>query len=99
MKQSRCIRDYELDKLGISYKRQAEIPVYYETVKLELGFRADIIVCEKVIVEIKSVELMATTFPKIVLTYLRATNIKLGLLVNFNVELIKYGIKRIANNL
>lgn len=90
---------YELDKLGISYKRQAEIPVYYETVKLELGFRADIIVSEKVIVEIKSVEFMASTVPKIVLTYLRATNIKLGLLVNFNAELIKYGIKRIVNNL
>ena len=54
---------------------------------------------EKVIVEIKSVEVMATIFPKIVLPYLRATKIKLGMLVNFNVDLIKYGIKRIVNNL
>jgi GxxExxY protein len=54
---------------------------------------------EKVIVEIKSVETMAPTYPKILLTYLRMTNIKLGLLVNFNVDLIKYGIKRIVNNL
>ena len=68
-------------------------------VKLNLGFRADIIVEEKVIVEIKSVETMATTYPKILLTYLRMTNLKLGLLVNFNVDLIKYGIKRIVNNL
>jgi len=66
---------------------------------LGLGFRADIIVEEKVIVEIKSVKTMSSTFPKILLTYLRVTNLKLGLLVNFNVDLIKYGIKRIANNL
>jgi len=90
---------YELDKIGIKYKRQAENAVFYETVKLGLGFRADIIVGEKVIVEIKSVETMSSTFPKILLTYLRVTNLKLGLLVNFNVDLIKYGIKRIANNL
>jgi len=90
---------YELDKIGMKYKRQAEVPVFYESVKLELGFRADIIVEEKVIVEIKSVETMSTTFPKILLTYLRTTNLKLGLLVNFNVELIKQGIKRIVNNL
>ncbi|PIV58780.1 MAG: GxxExxY protein [Bacteroidetes bacterium CG02_land_8_20_14_3_00_31_25] len=90
---------YELDKIGIKYKRQAENAVFYETVKLGLGFRADIIVGEKVIVEIKSVETMSSTFPKILLTYLRVTNLKLGLLVNFNIDLIKYGIKRIANNL
>ena len=90
---------YELDKIGIKYKRQAENAVFYETVKLGLGFRADIIVGEKVIVEIKSVETMSSTFPKILLTYLRVANLKLGLLVNFNVDLIKYGIKRIANNL
>jgi GxxExxY protein len=90
---------YEMDKLGLKYKRQAEIDVFYETVNLGLGFRADIIVEEKVIIEIKSVETMSTTFPKILLTYLRVTNLKLGLLVNFNVDLIKYGIKRIVNNL
>jgi len=90
---------FELDKLGIKYKRQAEVAVFYETVKLELGFRADIIVEGKVIVEIKSVETMSTTYPKILLTYLRMANIKLGLLVNFNVDLIKHGIKRIVNNL
>jgi len=90
---------YESDKLEIKYKRQAGVAVFYETVKLDLGFRADIIVEEKVIVEIKSAEIMATTYPKILLTYLRITNLKLGLLVNFNVDLIKYGIKRIVNNL
>jgi GxxExxY protein len=90
---------HELDKSGIKYKRQAAVAVLYETVSLDLGFRADIIVEDKVIVEIKSVETMAPTYPKVLLTYLRMSNLKLGLLVNFNVELVKYGIKRIVNNL
>jgi GxxExxY protein len=66
---------------------------------MDLGFRADIIVEDKLIVELKSVEAIAPVHHKIVLTYLRLTNTKLGLLVNFNVELIKDGIKRIVNNL
>jgi GxxExxY protein len=90
---------YELDKLGINYQRQPGIQVKYEDVKLDLGFRADIIVEQKVIVEIKSVELITPLFFKILLTYLRLTNKKLGLLANFNVSLMKNGITRIANNL
>ena len=66
---------------------------------MELGFRADIIVEQKVIIEIKSVETMAPVFFKTLLTYLRLTDIKLGLLVNFNVPLIKNGITRVANGL
>ncbi len=81
-----------MDKLGIKYRRQAEIAVWYENVKMDLGFRADIIVEEKVIVEIKSIEALAPVHPKQLLTYLKLTNFKLGLLVNFNVVLIKYGI-------
>jgi len=89
---------YELDKLGISYQRQSDIPVMYDNVKMNLGFRADIVVEGKLIVEIKSIEGIAPIHPKQLLTYLKLTNNKLGLLVNFNVELIKNGITRIANN-
>ena len=90
---------FELDKLGIAYKRQTEIAVIYENIKMDLGFRADIIVEEKVIIELKSVESISPVHPKQLLTYLRLTNMKLGLLVNFNVTLIKDGITRIVNNL
>ncbi|MBI2968712.1 MAG: GxxExxY protein [Bacteroidetes bacterium] len=90
---------YELEKLGIPFKRQQGIEVYYDHVKMELGFRADIVVDGKVIVEIKSVDTLTDVHYKVLLTYLRLTNLKLGLLVNFNVTLIKNGITRIVNNL
>lgn len=90
---------YELKKLGLNFKRQQGIVVVYEDIKMDLGFRADIIIEDKLIVELKSVEAVAPVHHKILLTYLRLTNIKLGLMVNFNVELIKDGIKRIVNNL
>ncbi len=90
---------YELDKAGISYKRQPGIGVIYDEIKMDLGFRADIIVEEKVIVELKSIEALAPIHHKVLLTYLRLSEMKLGLLVNFNVLLIKDGIHRIANNL
>jgi GxxExxY protein len=73
--------------------------VFYDDVKMDLGFRADIIVEDKVIIEIKSVEIVAPVHHKQLLTYLRLTDKKLGLLVNFNVELIKDGITRVVNNL
>jgi GxxExxY protein len=66
---------YELDKLGIKYKRQADIPVYYEKVKMDIGFRADIIVEDKVIIELKSIEELAPVHYKQLLTYLKLTNI------------------------
>lgn len=90
---------YELAKLGLKFTRQQAIGVVYEDVELDLGFRSDIIIEDKLIVELKSVESIAPVHHKILLTYLRLANKKLGLLVNFNVELIKDGIKRIANNL
>ncbi len=90
---------YELEKLQLEFKRQQVIEVVYEDVKMDLGFRADVIIEDKLLVELKSVEEVKPVHHKILLTYLRLTNIKLGLLVNFNVELIKYGIKRIVNNL
>jgi GxxExxY protein len=66
---------------------------------MELGFRGDLIVQNKVIVELKSVEALAPVHAKVLLTYLRITGIKLGLLINFHEELIKDGIKRVVNNL
>jgi GxxExxY protein len=90
---------YELSKSGMMFKRQQGMVVMYDELKMDLGFRSDVIVADKVIVEIKSVEALAPVHHKQLLTYLRLTNIKLGLLVNFNVDLIKNGITRIVNNL
>lgn len=90
---------HELVKRNIAFTRQEGINVFYDNVKMELGFRADIIVENKVIIELKSVEAIAPVHPKVLLTYLRLTKLKLGLLVNFNVHLIKDGISRIVNNL
>ena len=90
---------YEWTKTGIPYKRQHPVPLIHEEIKMEVGFRADVIIDAKVIVEIKSVEVLAEVHYKQVLTYLKLTEIKLGLLVNFNVPLIKDGIHRIVNNL
>lgn len=90
---------YELDKRGLAYKRQKGIAVMYDEIKMDLGFRADVIVEDKVIVEIKSVEILAPVHHKQLLTYLRLTDKKLGLLTNFNVNLMKDGIFRIVNNL
>ena len=90
---------YELDKNGLQVERQKGIPVLWNELKMELGFRADLIIENKVIVELKSVEAIAQVHPKQVLTYLRLTGLKLGLLINFNEPLIKNGITRIVNNL
>jgi GxxExxY protein len=90
---------YELEKRGCQVIRQQAIPVVYETVQLEVGFRADLIVDGKVIVEIKSVEAISPVYLKQLRTYLRLADKKLGLLINFNVELIKDGIRRVVNNL
>ena len=80
-------------------ERQKELPVIYKDIQMEIGFRTDLIVEHKVIIEIKSVESIAPVHQKQVLTYLRLTGSKLGLLVNFNEALIKDGIQRIVNNL
>lgn len=90
---------YELGKRGLAVRRQQALPVIYETVRMNMGFRADLIVDEKVIVEIKSIETIAPAHRKQLLTYLRLANKRLGLLINFNVELIKEGITRVVNRL
>jgi GxxExxY protein len=92
------ILSYQLSKRGLSVKRQTPIPVFYEEVKMEIGFRSDLIVENKVIVEIKSVESIAPVHPKVLLTYLKLTGITVGLLINFNESVLKNGIKRIVNN-
>jgi GxxExxY protein len=86
-------------KRNLNVKRQQGIPVIYETIRLDLGFRADFIIDDKLIAEIKSIEIIAPVHQKQVLTYLRLTGLKLGLLVNFNCALIKDGIQRVVNNL
>jgi GxxExxY protein len=90
---------HELTKQGLFVERQKSLPVVWDTLKLDIGFRADLIVEQKVIVELKSVEKMIAVHPKQLLTYLKITNYKFGLLINFNEAFIKNGITRIANNL
>lgn len=90
---------YELKKRGLSVKIEVPIPVLYDGVNLGEGFRADIIVEDKVIVELKSVETIASVHKKQLLTYLRLADKRLGLLINFGAPLIKHGITRIVNGL
>jgi GxxExxY protein len=90
---------YELSKKNLSIEKQRGLPVIYEGVRMDFGFRTDIIVNHKVIIEIKSIEVIAPVHYKQLLTYLRLTNMRLGLLINFNENLIKDGIKRVVNNL
>lgn len=90
---------YELKKTGLSIEKQKPLPLIYEEVKLDIGYRLDIIVENKLILEIKSVEALNDVHFAQLLTYLKLTNCKLGLLINFNVTLVKNGIKRIVNNL
>lgn len=90
---------FELQKRGLSVVEQVGFPVLYEGVKLNLGFRVDLLVGDKVVIEIKSVELLSPVHRKQLETYLRLMNMRLGLLINFNVELMKYGIQRVVNRL
>ena len=90
---------YEWIKTGIPFKRQHGIPLIHESIKMDIGFRADVILDNKVIMEFKSVDALADIHFKQVLTYLKLTDLRLGLIINFNVVLLKNGIKRIANNL
>ena len=90
---------HRLTKTGLHVVREKPIPVVFEEVKMECGYRADIVIENKLIIEIKAVEALNDIHKAQVLTYLRLTNIKLGLLMNFNVLYLKDGIKRIVNNL
>ncbi len=89
---------YRLIHRGLRIERQKAIPVIFENIKMEIGFRGDLIVVNKVVVEIKSVEQLVKVNSVQLLTYLRFTGISIGLLINFNVERLADGVKRIANN-
>ena len=88
---------YEIKKRGLSVERQMPIPVVYDELSFEEGFRADIIVAGSVILELKSVEQVQPVHKKQLLTYLRLTNRRLGYLINFGAELIKDGLSRVSN--
>ncbi|SMG42321.1 GxxExxY protein [Marivirga sericea] len=93
------VLSYEIRKEGLDVKRQFPIAVQWDNQTMGMGFRADLIVEDKVIIELKSVESLQAVHKKQLLTYLKLSNIKLGLLINFNENLLKNGIKRIVNGL
>ena len=88
---------YELEKEGLKVKRQVIIPVLWDGMKMQKGFRADLIVENKVIVELKSIEQLAPVHFKVLATYLKLTGLKLGLLINFFESDMNQGIKRYIN--
>jgi GxxExxY protein len=90
---------HELGSRGFHLDIQQAIPVIYDGVRLDLGFRADIIVNGKLVIEVKSVDALAPVHAKQLRTYLKLMDLKLGLLINFNVDLIKDGIRRVVNGL
>jgi GxxExxY protein len=90
---------YELCKEGLKVEKQKPLPLIYEEVKMEVGYRVDLLVEKKVVIEVKAVEALNDVHMAQVLTYLKLNKNKLGLLINFNVSLLKHGIKRIVNNL
>jgi GxxExxY protein len=94
-----AVMKYELEKRGLQILSREPIPVVWEEIRLEVGFEADLIVEGIVVVELKSVEQLARVHRKQLLTYLRLTKCRLGLLINFGAEMIGDGIARVANGL
>lgn len=90
---------YELQKRGLKVLQQLGIRVAYEGLDLGIGFRTDLVVGDKVVIEIKSIEALADVHRKQLATYLRLMDLRLGLLINFNVDLIRNGIRRVVNRL
>jgi GxxExxY protein len=90
---------YELEKEGLYVRTQVPFPVVYDDIKMDLGFRADLIINDKVIIEVKSVENLSEVHHKQVLTYLKLTGLKLAILVNFNTDDINESIYRKVNGL
>lgn len=89
---------FELAEAGLEFKRQVALPVVYKGVKLDCGYRMDVVVEESVIIEIKAVERIVPVHEAQLLSYLKLAGIKVGLLLNFHVPVLKSGIKRIVNN-
>src|SRR6187455_1415043 len=90
---------YELSKTDLFIERQKPLPLFYETIRMEIGYRLDFLIESKLVIEVKAVEAINDVHKAQVITYLKLSGCKLGLLVNFNVVLIKDGIKRLVNNL
>ena len=90
---------YELTKTELFLEQQKPMPVVYENVKLDCGYRLDLVIEKKLIIEIKAVEALNDIHMAQLLTYLKLSEIKLGLLLNFNVRRLKHGIKRVINEL
>jgi len=91
----RCL-EHELGKRGIDVRSQVLLPVMYDGIQIDSGLRLDLIVKGRIVVEVKAVEAMHSLYTAQLLTYLKLTGLRLGLLINFNVPLIRDGIKRIA---
>jgi GxxExxY protein len=87
---------YELVSRGLAVRRQVPMPIIYESVELDAGYRLDLLVNEQVIVEIKAVDTLTSLHQAQVLTYLKLSKLRLGLLINFNVPLFKQGVGRLA---
>jgi len=90
---------YELTKLGLSVEKQNELPCRYDDINLDIGFRIDLLVEKKLVIEIKSVQALNELHFAQVLTYLRLSECKLGLLINFNTTLFKDGVRRVINGI
>jgi len=87
---------HELEKRGVPFRTQVAVPVVYEGLRLDAGLRLDLLLADRVVVELKAVEKMSSLFDAQLLSYLRLAGLRLGLLINFNVPLIKDGIRRIV---
>lgn len=90
---------YEINKTGLRVERQKALPLIYEEVRLDVGYRIDLLIEGKVIIELKAVEFLNDVHLAQILTYLKLSDCKLGLLINFNVTKVVDGIKRVVNNL
>jgi GxxExxY protein len=90
---------YKINKAGIFVEKEKPVPVFFEGIKMDCGFRADLLVENKLLIELKSVKALENIHMAQILTYLRLGNYKLGLLINFNVLSLKEGIKRVVNKL
>ena len=90
---------YDLREAGLEVRQQVPMPFMYKEVKMDVGYRIDLLVENKIIIEVKSVENLAPVHYVQLLTYLKLSNLQLGLLINFNCKLLKTGIHRIVNNL
>lgn len=90
---------HALPKRGLRVQKEVPLPVHWDSLKMDIGFRADFIIENAVVIELKSVEAINPVHKKQLLTYLKLTDCRLGLLINFNTDLIKNGISRIVNGL